>query len=195
MSVVGERVGGIFLCKAGYSWGRRPTLLKQGWIRLLEWGLFKKKILFDPSLTSGMIVVLMWGHCLRHRPFIKQHMSAGRVAHRKRLRHRPPHPTETCVRAELMVSQRRRQRANNKKTFFEKLMNIQYLNLPPYPNRWMVWLIQQGLAWRPRCVKTCCQEDGGWGLPLHHRLPATWISLSGVTWSQPHSKQETLTQC
>ena len=31
----------IFLCKAGYSWGRRPTLLKQGWIRLLEWGLIK----------------------------------------------------------------------------------------------------------------------------------------------------------
>ena len=23
----------------------------------------------------------------------------------------------------------------------------------------MVWLFQQGLAWRPRCVKTCCQED------------------------------------
>ena len=45
-----------------------------------------------------------------------------------------------------MVSQRRRQRANIKETFFEKLMNIQYLNLPPYPNRWMVWLIQQGLA-------------------------------------------------
>ena len=86
----------------------------------------------------------MWGHCLRHRPYIKQHMSAGRVAHRKRLRHRPPHLTETCVRVELMVSQRRRQRANIKKTFFEKLMNIQYLNLPPYPNRWMVWLIQQG---------------------------------------------------
>ena len=58
-----------------------------------------------------------------------------------------------------MVSQRRRQRANIEKTFFEKLMNIQYLNLPPYPNRWMVWLIQQGLAWRPCCVKTCCQED------------------------------------
>ena len=115
--------------------------------------------LFDPSLTSGMSVVLMWGHCLRHRPYIKQHMSAGRVAHRKRLRHRPPHLTATCMRVELMVSQRRRQRANIKKTFFEKLMNIQYLNLPPYPNRWMVWLIQQGLAWRPRCVKTCCQED------------------------------------
>ena len=115
--------------------------------------------LFDPSLTSGMSVVLMWGHSLRHRPFIKQHMSAGRVAHRKRLRHRPPHLTETCVRVELMVSQRRRQWANIKKTFFEKLMNIQYLNLPPYPNRWMVLLIQQGLAWRPRCVKTCCQED------------------------------------
>ena len=101
----------------------------------------------------------MWGHCLRHRPYIKQHMSAGRVAHRKRLRHRPPHLTATCMRIELMVSQRRRQRANIKKTFFEKLMNIQYLNLPPYPNRWMVWLIKQGLAWRPRCVKTCCQED------------------------------------
>ena len=107
-----------------------------------------------------MSVVLMWGHCLRHRPYIKQHMSAGRVAHRKRLRHRPPHLTATCMRVELMVSQRRRQRANIKNTFFEKLMNIQYLNLPPYPNRWMVWLIQQGLAWRPRCVKTCCQEDG-----------------------------------
>ena len=116
--------------------------------------------LFDPSLTSGISVVLMWGHCLRHRPYIKQHMSAGRVAHRKRLRHRPPHLTATCMRVELMVSQRRRQRAYIKKTFFEKLMNIQYLNLPPYPNRWMVWLIQQGLAWRPRCVKTCCQEDG-----------------------------------
>ena len=88
----------------------------------------------------------MWGHCLRYRPYIKQHMSAGRVARRKRLRHRPPHLTATCMRVELMVSQRRRQRANIKKTYFEKLMNIQYLNLPPYPNRWMVWLIQQGLA-------------------------------------------------
>ena len=37
-----------------------------------------------------------------------------------------------------MVSQRRRQPANIKKTFFEKLMNIQYLNLPPYLNRWML---------------------------------------------------------
>ena len=59
-----------------------------------------------------------------------------------------------------MLIQRRRQRANIKKTFLEKLMNIHYLNFPPYPNRWMVWLIQQGLAWRPRCVKTCFQEDG-----------------------------------
>ena len=77
----------------------------------------------------------MWGHCLRHRTYIKQHMAAGRVAHRKRLRHRLPHLTETCVRVELLVSQRRRQWANIKKTFFEKLKNIQYLNLPPYPNR------------------------------------------------------------
>ena len=75
-------------------------------------------------------------------------MSAGRVAQRKRLRHRPPHLTETCVRVELMVSQRRRQRANIKETIFEKLMNIQYLNLPPYPNRWMVWLIQDLLPGR-----------------------------------------------
>ena len=90
-----------------------------------------------------MSVVLMWGHCLRHRPYIKQHMSAGRVAHRKRLRHRPPHLTTTCMRVELMVSQRRRQRANIKKSFFEKLMNIQYLNLLPYPNRSMVWLFQK----------------------------------------------------
>ena len=45
-----------------------------------------------------------------------------------------------------MVSQRCRQRANIKKTFIEEQMNIQYLNLPPYPNRWMVWPIQQGLA-------------------------------------------------
>ena len=126
--------------------------------------------LFDPSLTSGMSVVLMWGHCLRHRPYIKQHMSAGRVAHRKRLRHWPPHLTTPCMRVELMVSQRRRQRANIKKTFFEKLMNIQYLNLPPYPNRWMVWLIQQGLAWRPRCVKTCCQEDEFTRLPTQGSL-------------------------
>ena len=129
--------------------------------------------LFDPSLTSGMSVVLMWGHCLRHRPYIKQHMSAGRVAHRKRLRHRPPHLTATCMRVELMVSQHRRQRANIKKTFFEKLMNIQYLNLPPYPNRWMVWLIQQGLAWRPRSVKSCCQED--WILPNICELTTTRI--------------------
>ena len=132
--------------------------------------------LFDPSLTSGMSVVLMWGHCLRHRPYIKQHMSAGRVAHRKRLRHRPPHLTATCMRVELMVSQRRRQRANNKKTFFEKLMNIQYLNLPPYPNRWMVWLIQQGLAWRPRCVKTCCQEDAETGLIIYKKHTLTELA-------------------
>ena len=156
--------------------------------------------LFDPSLTSGMSVVLMWGHCLRHRPYIKQHMPAGRVAHRKRLRHRPPHLTGTCVRVELMVSQRRRQRANIKKTFFEKLMNIQYLNLPPYPNRWMVWLIQQGLAWRPRCVKTCCQEDD-YLLPriecisyspwarIGHRAPPT---IHGNKYGFQNGRQENL---
>ena len=45
-----------------------------------------------------------------------------------------------------MVSQRRRQRANIKKTFFYKTNEFLNLNLPPYPNRWMAWLIQQGLA-------------------------------------------------
>ena len=132
--------------------------------------------LFDPSLTSSMSVVLMWGHCLRHRPYIKQHMSAGRVAHRKHLRHRPPHLTATCMRVELMVSQRRRQRA---KTFFEKLMNIQYLNLPPYPNRWMVWLIQQGLVWRPRCVKKW--NESGFRPPLcTYRL--NWARRTSWGW-------------
>ena len=129
-----------------------------------------------------MSVVLMWGHCLRHRPYIKQHMSAGRVAHRKRLRHRPPHLIATCMRVELMVSQRRRQRANIKKTFFEKLMNIQYLNLPPYPNRWMVWLIQQGLAWRPRCVKTCCQEDATKWHIQYALLNMSSMNTSYLTW-------------
>ena len=33
---------------------------------------------------------------------------------------------------------------------FWKLMNIQYLNHLPYPNRWMITLIQQGLGLRPR---------------------------------------------
>ena len=145
--------------------------------------------LFDPSLTSGMSVVLMWGHCLRHRPYIKQHMSAGRVAHRKRLRHRPPHLTATCMRVELMVSQRRRQRANIKKTFFEKLMSFQYLNLPPYPNRWMVWLIQQGLAWQPRCVKTCCQEDVILGLFTKSRIRELSISMIG-SWAHKNNFRE-----
>ena len=33
---------------------------------------------------------LMCGHCLRHRSYIKQHMSAGREAHRKCARQNPP---------------------------------------------------------------------------------------------------------
>ena len=49
-----------------------------------------------------------------------------------------------------MLSQRRRQLANITLAFFGKLMNIQYLNHPPYPNRWMITLIQQGLGLRHR---------------------------------------------
>ena len=85
-----------------------------------------------------------------------------------------------------MVSHRRRQRANIKKTFFEKLMNIQYLNLPPYPKRWMVWLIQQGLAWRPRCVKTCCQEDGFTKQVMKcYAVPGTWPPPNDYTRIHP----------
>ena len=75
----------------------------------------------------------MWGHCPRHRPYIKQHMSAGRVAHRKRLRHRPPHLTATCMGVELMVSQRRRQRANIEKTFFKKTNEYSISKSPSLP--------------------------------------------------------------
>ena len=49
-----------------------------------------------------------------------------------------------------MLRQRRRQCANIKLAFFGKLINIQYLNPPPYPNRWIIILIQQGLGLRPR---------------------------------------------
>ena len=59
----------------------------------------------------------------------------------------------TCARVELMLSQRRRQWAIPPTLswhFVVKLMNIQYLNHPPYHNRWMITLIQQGLGLRPR---------------------------------------------
>ena len=56
-------------------------------------------------------------------------------------------------------------------------MNIKYLNHPPYPNRWMICLIQQGLGLRTReqrallsggCVYStlrlvyyCCASEAG----------------------------------
>ena len=50
--------------------------------------------LFDPSLTSGMSAALMQGHCLRHRPCNKQHMSDRREFHRKYPKQLPPHLTK-----------------------------------------------------------------------------------------------------
>ena len=41
----------------------------------------------------------------------------------------------------------------------EKLMNIQYLNHPPCPNRWMITLIQQGSVCDLESSEPGCQED------------------------------------
>ena len=38
-------------------------------------------------------------------------------------------------------------------------MNIQYLNHPPYPNRWMIALIQQGSVSDLGSSEPGCQED------------------------------------
>ena len=39
-------------------------------------------------------------------------------------------------------------------------MNIQYRNHPPYPNRWMITLIQQGSVCDLESSEPGCQEDG-----------------------------------
>ena len=41
----------------------------------------------------------------------------------------------------------------------EKLMNIQYLNHPPYLNSWMITLIQQGSVCDLESSEPGCQED------------------------------------
>ena len=89
----------------------------------------------------------MQGHCLRRRPDIKRHMSSGREFYRKYHRQLPPHLT----RHETLHAMR--QGWINVEPMSQtvgKLMNIQYLNHPPYPNRWMITLIQKGLGLRPR---------------------------------------------
>ena len=59
-------------------------------------------------------------------------------------------------------------------------MNIQYLNHPPYPNRWMITLIQQGLGLRPREQRAL--------LPFHNwmgdrlRLPLGNACSDVVSW-------------
>ena len=54
-------------------------------LKSLYWSgdFLERFFLFDPSLTSGMSAALMQDHCLRDRPYIKQHMSACREFHWK----------------------------------------------------------------------------------------------------------------
>ena len=142
----------IFPHKARFSRGRRP---RPCWIsvKTMYWsGDFQERFfLFDPSLTSGMSAALMRGHCLRRRPCIKQHMSDGREFHRKYHRQLPPHLTKQETLHAAGLDYCWANVANSGPTlswhFVEKLMNIQYINHPPYPNRWMITLIQQGSVW------------------------------------------------
>ena len=43
--------------------------------------------------------------------------------------------------------------------WLQKILNIQYLNHPPHPNRWMITLIQQGSVCDLEGSEPCCQED------------------------------------
>ena len=55
----------------------------------------------------------------------------------------------------------------------EKLMKIKYLNHPPYPNRWMITLIQQGSVCDLESSEPGCQEDAS-------RLLSTQLSLKFI---------------
>ena len=154
----------IFPHKAGFSRGRRP---RPCWIsvKTIYWsGDFQERFfLFDPSLTSGMSAALMQGHCLRRRPCIKQHMSGdenftGSITDSSH--HISPDTRQYMRQGWLLLSQCRRQWANIKLAFGWKIKNIQYLNHPPYPNRWMITLIQQGSVCDLESREPGCQEDG-----------------------------------
>ena len=83
----------IFPHKVSYSWGRRPTLLKLCWNHVLEWGFSRKFFSVWPKFDLWHECCFNVGPLLGHRPYIKQHISAGLVAHRKWRTQNPPHPT------------------------------------------------------------------------------------------------------
>ena len=95
-----------------------------------------------------MSAALMQGHCLQRRPCTNQHMSGGREFHRKyqrQLHHISP-DTRRYMRQGWINVEPTSQTVGSTVSwhFVEKLMNIQSLNHPPYPNRWMITLIRQG---------------------------------------------------
>ena len=135
----------------------------------------RKIFLFDPSLTSGMSAAFMQGHCLRRRPDIKRHMSGGREFHRKYQRQLPPHLTRHETLHSPGLDYCSANVADSGPTlswyFVGKLMNIQYLNHPPYPNRWMITLIQQGIGLRP--LEQRALLSGGWKKVGHQQISVT----------------------
>ena len=145
----------IFPHKACFSRGRRP---RPCWISVknIYWSgdFLERFFLFDPSLTSGMSAALMQGHCLWRRPDIKRHMSGGREFHRKYHRQLLPHLTRHETLHAPGLDYCWSNVADSGPTlswhFVAKLLNIQYLNHPPYPDRCKITLIQQGLGLRPR---------------------------------------------
>ena len=147
------RSRGIFPHKARCSRGRRP---RPCWISVKtiywSWDFRERFFLFDPSLTCDMSATLMQGHWLRRRHDIKRHMSGGREFQRKCHRQLPPHLTRHETLHAPWLDECWAKLADSGPTlswhFVEILMNIQYLNHPPYPNRWMITLIQQCLGLR-----------------------------------------------
>ena len=135
----------------------------------------RKIFLFDPSLTSGMSAAFMQGHCLRRRPDIKRHMSGGREFHRKYQRQLPPHITRHETLHSPGLDYYSANVADSGPTlswyFVGKLMNIQYLNHPPDPNRWMITLIQQGIGLRP--LEQRALLSGGWKKVGHQQISVT----------------------
>ena len=165
----------VVLLSTGSSFQHLPTQgsllprrrLRPCWIsvKTIYWsGDFQERFfLFDPSLTPGMSAALMQGHCIRRRPCIKQHMSGGPESHRKYHRQLPPHLTRNETLHAAGLDYCWANVADSGPTLgwhlLEKLMNIKYLNHPPYPNRWMITLIQQGSVCDLESSEPGCQED------------------------------------
>ena len=134
--------------------------------------------MFDPSLTSGRSAALMQGHWLRRRPDIKQHMSDVLEFHRKYHRELLPHFT----RHESYMRQGWINVLDSGPTlnlhFVGKLMNMQYLNHPPYPNRWMITLIQQGIGLLPRVQRALLSGRWCWPVSMSTQRLALAVGLS-----------------